>query len=79
VVSPPSHITGPLGEYLRELARAVNDVPQISAFSAADPNGLVMGYPGDLCVNLTSSTSDLRLYQKGGGVRSASSTGWVQV
>jgi hypothetical protein len=79
IASPPSQITGPLGEYLREVARALNDIPQLSAFSAATPNGVVMGYPGDLAVNLTSSTSDLRLYQKGGGVRSASSIGWVQV
>lgn len=65
--------------YLRELARAINDIPQFSAFSGADPNGVVMGYPGDLIVNLTSATSDHRLYQKGGSTRVPSNTGWVLI
>lgn len=65
--------------YLRELARAVNDIPQLSAFSGSDPNGTVTGYPGDLAVNLTSTSSDIRLYVKGGSVRVPSNTGWNPV
>lgn len=79
VGSPPSDVTGPLGSYLRELARAVNDIPQLSAFSASDPNGSVLGFPGDLLVNLTSVSSDVRLYVKGGSVRAPSNTGWNPV
>lgn len=78
--SPPESITsGPLLAYLREIARALNDVPQVSAFSGSDPNGNISGYPGDLLVNLTSASSSLRLYQKGGSVRVPSNTGWVLV
>lgn len=79
IASPPSDVTGTLGSYLREVARAINDIPQISAFSGPTPNGVVSGYPGDLTVNLTSATSDLRLYQKGGNLRVPSTTGWVLV
>jgi hypothetical protein len=68
-----------LGYYLREVARAINDIPALSAFSAATPNSNVTGYPGDLAVNLTSATSDNRLYQKGGSVRVPSNTGWIPV
>lgn len=78
--SPPESITsGPLLSYLREIARALNDIPQLSAFSGSDPNGNVSGYPGDLLVNLTSATSDQRLYQKGGSVRVPGTTGWTLV
>lgn len=79
IASPPSDITGPLGSYLREVARAINDIPQLSAFSAPDPNSRVTGYPGDLAVNLCSTSSDNRLYQKGGSVRVPSNQGWVPV
>lgn len=79
IASPPSDITGPLGSYLREVARAINDIPQLSAFSAATPNSVVSGYPGDLAVNLCSTSSDNRLYQKGGSVRVPSNQGWVPV
>lgn len=65
--------------YLRELARAINDIPQLSAFSGSSPNGVVTGYPGDLTVNLTSANSDVRLYMKGGSIRVASNTGWNPV
>jgi len=79
IVSPPSDVTGPLGSYLREMARAINDIPQLSAFSAASPNGLLDGYPGDLAVTLTSSFLDTRLWVKGGSGRIPSNVGWVAV
>jgi hypothetical protein len=66
--------------YLREVARAVNDIPQLSATSTLDPNdGSNPGYPGDLLVNLTSTTTDKRLLVMGGSVRIKSTTGWVPV
>jgi hypothetical protein len=80
IVSPPSDLTGPLGNYLREVARAINDIPQISAFSGTDPNlGTNAGYPGDLLINLTSSVTDRRLYVMAGSQRQKSTTGWVLV
>ena len=79
IASPPSGITGPLGTYLREIARAINDIPQLSAYSGVTPNGVVSGFPGDLTVNLTSSSTDKRLWQLGGTTRSTTSQGWVQV
>ena len=80
VDSPPSNITGPLGSYLREIARAINDIPQLSACSTLNPNdGNQPGYPGDLLVNLTSTNTDKRLLEMGGSVRVKSTTGWVPV
>ena len=79
LASPPSDITGPLGYYLREIARAINDIPALSAFSADTPNSRVSGYPGDLAVNLTSSNTDVRLWQMSGSARVPSTTGWNPV
>ena len=80
LASPPSDLTGPLGVYLREVARAINDIPALSAFSdSVGPNSHVTGYPGDLAVNLTSTSADSRLWVKGGSVRAPSNTGWVQL
>lgn len=80
VVSPPSDLTGPLGSYLREIARAINDIPQISAFSGTDPNaGSNAGYPGDMLINLTSAITDRRLYVMAGSLRQKSTTGWTLV
>lgn len=73
-------MTGPLGSYLREVARAINDIPQLSACSSLDPNdGTNAGYPGDVLVNLTSTSTDKRLLVMGGSVRVKSTTGWVAV
>ena len=80
VLSPPSDVTGPLGSYLREMARAINDIPQISAFSGTDPNaGNNAGYPGDLLINYTSTSTDRRLYIMAGSLRQKSTTGWTLV
>ena len=77
IASPPSDITGPLGLYLREVARAINDIPQISSFSGTSPNSLVTGYPGDLLTNIGSASTDTRAWIKGGSSRQPSQTGWV--
>ena len=80
IASPPSDLTGPLGIYLREVARALNDIPSLSAFSdSVGPNSHVAGYPGDLAVNLTSVSTTLRLWQLGGSLRNPSNTGWNPV
>lgn len=80
IVSPPSDVTGPLGSYLREIARAINDIPQLSAASTLNPNdGTIFGYPGDVLVNLTSTSTDKRLLVMGGSVRVKQATGWVPV
>jgi len=66
--------------YLREMARVVNDIPQLSAFSGPDPNnGKNPGYPGDLLVNLTSTNTDRRLYIMSGSLRQKSTSGWTLV
>ncbi len=78
--SPAESITsGPLLYYLRDIARALNDIPQISAFSGSDPNGTIAGYPGDLLVNLTSTNTDRRLLIMSGSKRVKSTIGWVPV
>jgi hypothetical protein len=80
IVSPPSDVTGPLGAYLREVARAINDIPQLSAFSGANPNAsAIAGYPGDLLVNLTSSNTDRRVYVMSGSLRQKTTSGWTLV
>jgi len=76
---PPSTITGPIGDWLQILWKTVYQMPNMSNFSAATPNGVVSGVPGDLAVNLTSASSDIRLYQKGGSARVPSTTGWNPV
>ena len=79
IVSPPSNISGALGDYLREVARAINDIPNFSVFSGTSPNSLVTGYPGDWAIKLTSSSTDSRAWLKGGASRTASTTGWVVI
>lgn len=80
IASPPSDISGTPGTYLREVARAINDIPQISACSSLNPNdGTNPGYPGDLLVNLTSTNTDKRLLVMSGSVRVKQTTGWTPV
>lgn len=75
---PPSALTGPLGEYLRMIARAISDTPQISVFSGPTPNSVVSGYPGDVAINLSSSAAT-RLWVMEGSARVPSLTGWVSI
>ncbi len=75
---PPSNLSGDLGIWLTELARAVNSIPQVSYFSAPTPNSLVTGMTGDLAINLASGSTDTRVWVLGGGSLSQLTTrGWV--
>lgn len=80
---PPSDITGPLGSYLQSLWRFVESQPQFSMQSFAvttTPNSRVSGFPGDLCVNINSSSTASRLWILGGTSRSAiTNQGWQLV
>ena len=75
---PPSALTGPLGEYLRLIARTISDTPQLSVFSGSTPNNKVSGYPGDVAINISSSAAT-RLWVKEGGARVPSNIGWVSI
>ena len=77
IISPPSDITGPLGAYLREVARAINDIPQISAFSGVSPNSAVTGTAGHIAINYGSASTDSRAWIKSGSASVPSMTGWV--
>ena len=75
---PPSGITGTLGEYLRTIARVINDFPKISTFSGTSPESAISGYPGDVAINYSSSAAT-RLWVKEGSSRVPSTTGWVSI
>ena len=81
--APPSNVTGPLGSYLRELWGYVTSQPQISVQSfgaTSTPNSIVSGFPGDLCVNIGSASTNSRLWVLGGASRSAiTNQGWQLV
>ncbi len=79
IPTPPSDLTGPLGEYLLVLWRTLNGMPNISAFSGTSPNSAVTGLPGDLAVNIGSASTDSRLFVMGGSSRAPSITGWKTV
>lgn len=79
IKSPPSGITGELGAYLRELARTINDQPQVSYFSGLTPESTVTGYPGDVAVSVGAVSNNTRLWVMGGSVRAPSMTGWRAV
>jgi hypothetical protein len=68
-----------LAEYLREIWRVVNKMPNISAFSGTTPNSALSGVPGDLAVSIAVDSNDSRLFVKGGASRTPSTTGWVTV
>lgn len=74
---PPSDVTGPLGAYLEILWHTLQGLPNASYFSGATPNGVVLGVPGDLAMNIGSASTDSRLWVHGGGLRQPSTTGWV--
>lgn len=75
---PPSDVTGPVGKYLLEIYRAVNQIPTASYFSGANPNTSgFTGGPGDLLVNIGSASTSSRLWMMGGA--SVSTNSWVVV
>lgn len=82
--SPPSDITGPLGQWLREVHRVVEALPNVSiaSFGATDtPNSRVTGTAGNLCINIGSASTDSRLWVLGGGATASALTdqGWALV
>lgn len=61
--APPSGITGPLGNWLREVHTLLESQPNISlvSFGATDtPNSRVTGMSGDMCINIGSASTDSR-------------------
>lgn len=74
---PPSAITGALGDYLLQIAEAINRVPVVSYFSGTTPNSVVTGLAGDLAINLCSASTDTRAWIKGGSQSVPSRTNWV--
>lgn len=76
---PPSSLTGPLAEYLHEVWRVMNKMPNISAFSGASPESTVSGVPGDVAISIAAASNDSRLFVKGGASRVPSTTGWKTV
>lgn len=81
LTEPPSSVTGPLGLWLRALHQHLEAQPNISIASfTATPNSSVTGQPGDLCVNIDSTSTTSRLWVLGGGSRSAlTNQGWAVV
>ncbi len=75
--SPPSDLTGPLGMYLRDVVRILNEQPRISIFSALTPNSALTGLPGDIAVNVGSASTDSRVWSMGGTGNQLRTTGWV--
>ena len=75
---PPSAVTGPLGAWLFEVWRHLENQPTISLFSSTSPNSAVTGMSGDLAINVGSASTDSRVWVLGGAQRSAlTTTGWV--
>lgn len=83
LVPPPSSLTGPLGEWLRELHRVIEGTPNISLISigaTATPNSQTSGIPGDLAINVNQSASTTsRLWLLGGSGSALTNLGWALV
>ena len=79
VPDPPSSITGVMARYLGELARAINDIPVLSYFSGTTPNSLLSGYAGDIAINLTSTSTNSRVWVLGGSPSAVTNQGWVRM
>lgn len=78
VPDPPSTITGPLGEWLRDVASILNSkVARVSYFSGSSPNSAITALPGYLAINMSPTEStDSRAWLKGGTGTTPSMTGW---
>ena len=75
---PPSSVTGPLGNWLTQIAQSVNDTPMMSYFSGTSPNSTLTGQVGNLAINVASGSSGVRAWLKGGDPLSGpSTTGWI--
>lgn len=73
-------VTGPLRQYLTQLADAVNQQPTFSRFSAGGtPNSYLSGLVGDFAFNMGSASSMSRLWVKIGPETGYSTTSWVAI
>lgn len=79
VSDPPSSITGIMARYLGEIATALNNIPVISYFSGTTPNSTVSGYAGDIAINLTSTSTNSRVWVLGGSPSAVTNQGWVRM
>lgn len=79
VPDPPSTVTGPLGDWLREVVQVLNaKVARASYFSGVSPNSAATALPGYLAINMSPSQStDTRVWVHGGTGTTPSATGWV--
>ncbi len=79
IPQPPSSVTGPLGEWLRDLSNTLNaHVARASYFSGVTPNSAVTALPGYLAINMSPSQStDSRVWVHGGTGTTPNQTGWV--
>jgi hypothetical protein len=77
---PPSDITGPLGDWLRNVVSTLNTkVARASYFSGLSPNGSgLTALPGYLAINMSPSQStDSRVWVHGGTGAGPSQGGYV--
>lgn len=79
VPQPPSSLTGPLGEYLGLLARAINGTPTISYFSGTHPNSTVTGFAGDIAINVAPSSTASRMFIAYGSTTTRGKGSWNTV
>lgn len=79
VPDPPSTVTGPLGDWMREVVQILNaKVARASYFSGTSPNSSATALPGYLAINMSPSQStDSRVWVHGGTGTTPTSTGWV--
>lgn len=76
---PDSAFTGAQLEYLREVAKALNAMPQFSYFTQSDPNGVLRGTTGDRATYVGSTSTLTREWVKASDPGVLSNTSWVQL
>jgi hypothetical protein len=76
---PDSAFSGAQLEYLREVARVINAMPQFSYFTQASPNGVLQGAPGDRAIYIGSTSTLSREWVKASDPGVVSTTSWVQL
>jgi hypothetical protein len=77
---PPSGLTGVVREYLDQMCRVINQLPNVSYFSSStSPNSNLTGIPGDLAINANSATTHPRVWVMGGQSTSGVTVGWLPV
>lgn len=78
LLPPPSGLTGVVAEYLGQVCRVINQIPNVSYFSSnTSPNSNLTGIPGDLAVNANSLTTRPRFWIMGGQETSGRTIGWL--